>query len=119
MLRTKAAMFLTLIMALAGIVGCGGSKVRFEKSEEIAGGEGKTYIFEGPTKDQKVKVDVKADEALLVIVRLEEKDDKDSLAKSDGKKEATLEVDIPAGKSFVVMIAPRKKCIVTTKVHSN
>ena len=54
----------------ASITGCGGSKVRFEKTEEI-NNEAKSYIIDAPTKDQKVRIEVTADEPFELRVQLD------------------------------------------------
>lgn len=111
--------FLVIALAIPVLASGCNAPLRYEKTEEISPGETRTYTISAPKKEQKVKIEVSSDEPIAVEVRLEEKlEDKESLAKEIGKKQIEIEVTIPAGKSFVVLISTVKKCTVTTKVNS-
>lgn len=111
--------FLLIAVMLASIPACAASKVRFDKTVELAEGERKIYTFEAPKEDQKVKIEFSATENINLTVFLEKAQDKGKpLAQSSNAKEGSFEVNIPAGESFVIGVASFNKCTLKLKAHS-
>ncbi len=106
-------------LALAALLpGCSPSKLRYEKSVEI-GVEGKTLIIEAPKKEEKVKIEVTAQDPLSVEVALKKNLDKGKpLAEKRNSKEITLEVTIPAGEEFCIILMSNKATTATVKANS-
>ena len=96
--------------------GCS-QKFRYEKTDTITMDEAKSYTIDGPKSDQKLKVEVTSDEPVMVIVHLEG-DKADVKGKIEPTKEGNCEVNIPAGKTFVIVVAGNKKATFTLKVNS-
>ena len=115
----KRFTFLLIVIVLASIPACAGSKVRFDKTVELQEGDRKIYTIEAPKEDQKVKIEFSATENLNVEVFLEKARDKGKpLAQSTNAKEGSLEVNIPAGESFVIEVTSFHKCTLKLKAHS-
>ena len=119
--RSHAIIFLVLLISFAGATGCAASKVRFEKVTEVDPKDGsKVLIVDGPKKEQKVRIEIIAQGPIDVVVKLEKhlESFKDNLAEKHGEKEFTLEVTIPAGEPFCIVLTAPSKTSVTVKAQS-
>ena len=116
----KAASRAGFFVVIASLAGCG-SKLHYEKTLEMSSSQPmQTLTIEAPKQDQKVKVDISSKEPVEVVVVLSKDDDgkgKPLATKKDVKTDS-LEVTIPKGQEFRVIISASKDTKVTVKIDN-
>lgn len=100
-------------------VGCNRTKIADDKNEEVSAGDGKNYVIPAMQSEHQVRVEVSADEELMVVIAVADGEKTgDVLGKAEKSKSVKLEVKIPAGKEAIIQIRPDKKCMVKTSIRS-
>lgn len=114
-MRIRSLWLSCIAIVFLGACGCG-SKVHQELSGELTPGESAAFSIDAPKSQQKVKVQVTSDADVTVIVALKKEVDNDHL-KVGGKHlgesakttSASLEVTVPEGEEFSVIIKDASK----------
>lgn len=121
MTRLQSGLAFAAAALLLSSAGCA-SKIRYEKSDTVTAGETKFYEIDGPTKQQRVKIEISSDEKIFVRVFLKKdrsSPDAKPLGETQGTKDASVEVDIPEGETFVIVVdGAGKKASYTIRVNS-
>jgi hypothetical protein len=99
--------------------GCSPSKLRYEKSIDVGGGEEKILTIDAPKKEEKVKIEVTAGQPVSVTVTLKKNlNSGKPLASKSNEKDISLEVTVPAGEEFCIILSGIKQTTATVKANS-
>src|SRR5947209_5604908 len=124
MKRCPRILYVATIVLFAGLVGCRGQRLNYDKTITVSPGEVQSILIEAPGGEQKVTVDINSTGAPVdVYVALDEHvdaikqallnykapDDAKILASKKQASGEVLEAKIPGGKAFSVTLAGAKK----------
>jgi len=113
-----------LLVALVVLPGCPSAPaLNYEKTVDMEPGDIKLYTIDAPRRDQKIRVETDSAEAIDVTVALESDAEAVKkflsrevagsnppwLARKESNKHHSLDTEVPAGKSFTVLLSGAKK----------
>jgi hypothetical protein len=90
--------------------------LNYDKATDLEPGAEVTLTIDGPSSDQKVKIDISCPDPIDVSVWTNDK--KAPLVKKTGVKNESFELTIPAKQSFTISLSSMKQTTASVKAKS-